>query len=106
MQDQKNLLQAAIVVVLVVIAGLLFSITRKLDSQNNAPAPAAQSQPAATPASAPAQAITPPVSSPVAATPATPAHKTAPAQIKPKPSVMAKNQPMVATPPAPAAAPP
>ena len=70
MQDQKGILQAGIIAVLVIIAGLLFSISRKLDNQNSAQNSAAaqpavvqpaqpalaQAQPAATSAIIPAPA--------------------------------------------------
>jgi hypothetical protein len=85
MRDFKGILQGAIVAVLVVIAGLLFSISRKLDNQSVTPAPPAAvtaTTPSAPPAS-PAQdtaAITPPPN--VESNPAVPEREKA----KPSPS--------------------
>ncbi len=74
MQDFKGILQVAIAVCLLVIAGLLFSIYHKLDTQKNqeaaAPAPAVATQPA-TPA--------PPAATAPDPAPAQPARKPAPA---------------------------
>src|ERR1039458_5618449 len=67
MRDFKGILQGIIVVALVAIAGLLFSISRKMDSQNNTPAPAATvAQPAPAPEIAAATPV-PPTPAPVEA---------------------------------------
>src|ERR1035438_6107341 len=74
MRDFKGILQGIIVVALVAIAGLLFSISRKLDSQNNTPAPAATvTPPIAPPAAVPetATAAPAPTPAPVEAPPPT-----------------------------------
>ncbi len=84
MRDFKGTLQVVMVVALVAIAGLLFSISRKLDNQNSTPPPAAaaaQTSPAPSPA--PDTAATP--AAPIAAPPAPASKETPQEMVKPAP---------------------
>src|ERR1035438_2217893 len=87
MRDFKGILQAFIVVALVTIAGLLFSINRKLETPNQTtPAPAVVASPAPVPevaATQPAAVEVPPV------------HEAPPAQRIEKPKPSKKPDPVV-----------
>src|ERR1035438_7750803 len=87
MRDFKGILQAFIVVALVTIAGLLFSINRKLENPNQTtPAPAVVASPAPVPevaATQPAAVEVPPV------------HEAPPAQRIEKPKPSKKPDPVV-----------